>query len=74
MQLARAVHIQSAIAENRKKLGLEDEGLTLGVKVKWTDENTVLSDLQDNNVAVMMRPYESQSKNIAFKFLMPCHD
>lgn len=57
--------IQSAIAKKRKKLGLEDKGLTYGVKVKWTDENTVLSNLQDSKVVVMMRPYKSQSKNFA---------
>lgn len=60
-----ATDMQSAIAKKRKLLGLTERGLSYGIKIKWTDESTVLSDLESNKVVVMMRPYKSQSKNFA---------
>ena len=60
-----ATDIQSAIAEKRKRLGLIERGLSYGVSIKWTDADTVLSDLEEDKVMVMMRPYKSQSKNFA---------
>lgn len=60
-----ATNIQSAIAEKRNRLGLTERGLSYGVKIKWTGANTILTDLHENKVVVMMRPYQSQSKNFA---------
>jgi len=60
-----ATDIQSSIAEKRNKLGLTERGLPYGVKIKWTNVDTIQSDLHENKVVVMMRPYKSQSKNFA---------
>jgi len=60
-----ATDIQSAIAGKRKNLGMTERGLSYGIKVKWADADTILSDLEDNKVVVMFRPYKSQSKNFA---------
>ena len=60
-----ATNIQSSIDENRKKLGAGGEVLSHGLQIKWTEEESAEVDLQENNVIVMMRPFQSQAKNYA---------
>lgn len=60
-----AADIQSTIDGRRKKLNTSEEILPYGVKVKWTDADRIQTDLKENRVVVMMRPYQSQSKNLA---------
>jgi uncharacterized protein YcfJ len=57
--------IQSTIEIKRKELGLKNDVLPYGIKIKWTEEESVEVDLQQNKVLVMMKPSESQSKNLA---------
>jgi len=60
-----ATNIQSTIDECRKKVNVHEETLAYGVRIKWTNAEHVQTDLKENNVVVMMRPYSSQSRNLA---------
>lgn len=60
-----ATNIQSSIEEKRKKLGAEGDVLSYGIQIKWTEEESAEIDLKENRVIVMMRPFRSQSKNLA---------
>lgn len=61
-------NIQSVANEQRKKLDLDERGLSYGLKIKWSDSETIEADLDKNNLVVMMRPYQSQAKNMAHIF------
>jgi hypothetical protein len=60
-----ATNIQYTINEARKELGLGGDVISYGLNVKWTEENSVEIDLKENNVIVMLKPFGSQSKNLA---------
>ena len=60
-----ATNIQSTIDEGRKQLDLDERGLAYGLQMKWSDSETIETDLDKNNIVVMMRPYKSQAKNLA---------
>lgn len=60
-----ATNIQYTIDDKRKKLNFEDKGMHYGLKIKWTEEDNIQTDLDDSKVVVMMRPYESQAINLA---------
>ena len=60
-----ATNIQSSISEKRKKLGLGGDVFEYGIKIDWTDEETAETDLKENKILVMMKPFRSQAKNFA---------
>jgi hypothetical protein len=60
-----AADIQSTIDERRKKLNIHEGILAYGVSVKWTDADQIQTDLRENKIVVMMRPYTSQARNLA---------
>jgi len=60
-----ATDIQSTIDLQRKKLNVHEEVLPYGVSVKWTNADEIQTDLKENKVVVMMRPYQSQARNLA---------
>jgi hypothetical protein len=60
-----ATNIQSVVDSRRKEIGLSERGLSYGIQIKWTNDDTIETDLDENNVVVMMRPFKSQAKNLA---------
>jgi len=60
-----ATNIQASISEKRKKLGLGGDVFEYGIKLDWTDEETAETDLKENKILVMMKPFRSQAKNFA---------
>jgi hypothetical protein len=60
-----ATNIQASISEKRKKLGLGGDVFEYGIKIEWTDEETAETDLKENKLLVMMKPFRSQSRNLA---------
>ena len=60
-----ATNIQASISEKRKKLGLGGDVFEYGIKIHWTDEETAETDLKENKILVMMKPFGSQAKNFA---------
>jgi len=60
-----ATDVQSTIDESRKKINTHEETLAYGVSVKWTNADRVQTDLRENKVVIMMRPYPSQARNLA---------
>jgi hypothetical protein len=57
--------IQSTIDSQRKNLNKHEELLPYGVAIKWSNLSEVQTDLKENKVLIMMRPYSSQSRNLA---------
>ena len=60
-----ATNIQSIISEKRKKLGLQGDVLAYGIKIEWTEKESAETDLKENKILVMMKPFRSQAKNFA---------
>lgn len=60
-----ATNIQASICEKRKKLGLGGDVLEYGLKIDWITEESAETDLKENKVLVMMKPFRSQSRNFA---------
>ena len=60
-----ATNIQASICEKRKKMGLYGDVFEYGVKIEWTNEETAETDLKENKVLIMMKPFRSQAKNLA---------
>lgn len=60
-----ATDIQSTIDAQRKKLNTHEEIAPYGVSIKWSNADEVQTDLKENRILVMMRPYTSQSRNLA---------
>jgi len=60
-----ATNIQSTISEKRKELGLNGDVIPYGLNIKWTEESSVEVDLKENNVVIMLKKFDSQSKNLA---------
>ncbi len=60
-----ATNIQASICEKRKKIGLDGDVLDYGIKIEWTTEETAETDLKENKILVMMKPFRSQARNLA---------
>lgn len=60
-----ATNLQAIISEKRIKLGLQGDVLAYGIKIEWTDKESAETDLKENKVLVMMKPFRSQAKNFA---------
>lgn len=60
-----STNIQASVDLKRKGLGMGGDVLSYGVKIEWTDQESVEVDLKENKVVVMMRPFRSQAKNFA---------
>ena len=60
-----ATNIQSTSSGKRKELGMDGDVLSYDLRIKWTQEELAEIDLKENKVIVMMRRFDSQSKNLA---------
>jgi len=60
-----ATDIQSTIDAQRKKLNTHEEIAPYGVSIKWSNADEVQTDLKENRILIMMRPYTSQARNLA---------
>jgi hypothetical protein len=60
-----STNIQAEISQKRKELGLGGDVFEFGVKIDWIDEETAETDLKENKVVVMMKPFRSQARNLA---------
>lgn len=60
-----STNIQGIVNQQRKSSGIKSDNLPYGLKIQWTEHEEAEIDLRDNNVLIMVKPFKSQSKNLA---------